>query len=118
MATIPQGSPAHPIAASANSAGVQDISVDYDEINESVIVTPQVIKKGTVVRFKDPKGGKLKIVFLSPSGKEIETVLDSQSFTPIIGGTYHFKCYFTAPGKKRAVSPTSGGVIDVIPQRP
>src|SRR2546421_9293530 len=107
--------------ASANfveEIDVQDIWVDYDETTEEVTVNPGGVHKGTTVRFRDPKGGKLRIEFLLPDGKAAETVLDSQWCTMTVGGTYHFKCHFTRPGTQGETSPERGGVIDVIPQRP
>lgn len=110
--------PGDSFPSSANLADVQEISVGYDEINDSVIVTPEAVRKGTTVRFKDPKGSKLRIVFLSPNGKEVETVSDSESYKLTTGGSYHFKCFFTLPGASGEVYPKSGGVIDVMPRRP
>ena len=113
--SIPMPGDAFP--SSPNLADVQEISVGYDEINDSVIVTPEAVRKGTTVRFKDPKGSKLRIVFLSPNGKEVETVSDSESYTLTTGGTYHFRCFFTR-GANGEVCSQSGAVIDVLPRRP
>ena|SRR5205823_7769573 len=112
-----QGKPIE-IATPNNVGDVQEISVEYDEINDGVIVTPPEVAKGKIVRFKDPKGGKLRIEFLCPNGKETDPVLDSEFYTLVEGGTYHFKCFFTRPGASREVSPKTGGVIDVLPRRP
>jgi hypothetical protein len=100
------------------SVDVHDIDIDYNESTGAVTVTPTWVDKNTTVRFKNPKGGKLRIVFLSPTGKETDTVLDSELCTLSVGGTYHFKCFFTPSGAKNEISPKSGGVIDVVPQRP
>ena len=94
-----------------------EISVEYNEATDSVTVTPTTVKKNSCVRFKNPKG-KLRIVFLSPTGKETDEVLDSDTCMLTVGGTYHFKCFFTAYGAKTEISPKTGGVIDVIPPRP
>ena len=104
--------------ASVNVAGVHDILVGYDKANNGVTVTPGELRKGTIVRFKDPQGGKLKIKFLLPNGKETDPVMDSEPYTLAVGGCYHFKCFFTLPGTTREISPKYGGVIDVMPQRP
>jgi len=119
MATITQvisnGAP----KASTNSADVKDILVNYDYNNRGVSVTPTSVDKGTTARFRNvQQGGKLRIVFLSPTGKETDEVLDSELCTLMIGGTYHFKCFFTAPGSSIEESPETGGVIDVYPPRP
>ena len=98
-------------------AEVQEISVQYDEATDAVTVTPGQVSKGTTARFKNP-GGKLRIVFLSPSGKEMEPVSDSELCKLTIGGTYHFRCFFSSVGQNDEISPESGGVIDVVPQRP
>ena len=101
-----------------DAGDVQQISVEYDEVTDKVIVTPSAVHKDTIVRFKNPKGGKVRIVFLCPDGKETESVSDSELYTLTIGGTYHFKCFFTPYGAKDEDSPRSGGVIDVLPRRP
>ena len=104
--------------ASVDVAAVHDILVAYDKTNDGVIVTPGEVRKGSTVRFKDPAGGKLRIKFLLPNGKESDPVMDSETYTLTVGGTYHFKCFFTLPGTTREISPRYGGVIDVMPQRP
>jgi hypothetical protein len=96
----------------------QEIQVEYDEQNDGLIVTPTEVLKGTTVRFRDPKGGSLRIVFLSPNGKETDSVSDSELLTLTAGGTYHFKCFFTRPAANGEFCPHSGGVIDVLPRRP
>ena len=114
MAAIPQVAP---LGKRAAATDVQEISVTYNESTAGVTVSPTWVNKNTTVRFKNPNGGTLKIAFLSPTGKETETVLDSEVCTLSVGGTYHFKCYFTRPGASPEI-PESGGVIDVIPTRP
>jgi hypothetical protein len=104
-------------SARTSVADVQEISVRYDEATDAVTVTPEKVSKGTTARFKNPEGG-LRIVFLSASGKEMESVSDSELCKLTIGGTYHFKCFFTFAGANGEISPESGGVIDVVPQRP
>lgn len=104
-------------SAHTNLADVQEISVQYNEATDAVTVTPGEVRKGTTVRFKNP-GGKLRIVFLSPSGKEMEAVSDSELCKLTIGGTYHFRCFFSSVGLNDEVNPESGGVLDVVPQRP
>lgn len=101
----------------ADAQGIQVVRVEYDETNDSVTVTPQAIEKGTTVRFKNPSGG-LRIAFLSPSGEEMEPLSDTELFKLAIGGTYHFRCFFTPVGKNGEISPENGGVIDVLPLRP
>jgi hypothetical protein len=118
MSTINQITSNGASAVAPTFAVVQDIWVEYDETNDRVTVTPGKVDKGATVRFKNPKGGQLRIVFLSPDGRETEPVGDSESCTLMIGGTYHFKCFFTFAGANGEISPESGGVIDVVPQRP
>src|SRR5437762_2313111 len=77
------------------SADVVDIWVEYDATEDSVHVTPGEVHKDSAVRFRDPTGGKLRIIFLSPTGDETTTVSDSQLCTLRVGGSYHFKCFFT-----------------------
>lgn len=98
-------------------AEIQEIHVEYNGSN-SVTVTPTSVSKGTTARFKDPKGGKLRIVFLSPTGKATDHVLDSELCTLTVGGMYHFKCFFTGADGVERESPTNGGVIEVSPVRP
>jgi len=98
-------------------ADVKEIHVVYNDANP-VIVTPPSVSKGTTARFKDPSGGKLRIVFLSPTGKATDQVLDSELCTLTVGGTYHFKCFFTDAKGVEHEGPAIGGVIDVEPQRP
>ena len=97
---------------------VQDIWVKYDKVNDGVTVNPGQVDKGTTVQFRDPDKGKLRIVFLSPTGKESETVLDSHVAMMAIDGIYHFKCFFTPVGATHEISPTNGGVIIVSPPLP
>ena len=115
MSALPQLTPDGSDLAPARSTNVQDIFVEYDETNDGVTVTPDNVKKGSSARFKCSKG-PLKITFLSPTGKEMETLTESDICALTVGGTYHFKCSFTtADGTE---SPTNGGVIDVLPRRP
>ena len=104
--------------ASVVVAAVHDVLVAYDKTNDGVMVSSGEVRKGTIVRFRDPAGGKLRIKFLLPNGKETDPVVDSETYTLAVGGTYHFKCFFTLPGTSREISPRNGGVIDVMPQRP
>lgn len=99
------------------SLDVQEISVQYNETTDDVTVTPGEVSKGTIARFKNPSG-KLRIMFLSPSGREMEPVSDSELCELAIGGIYHFKCFFLSMGQKNEISPENGGVIDVLPHRP
>jgi hypothetical protein len=119
MATITQVTSNGAPKASGSST-IKDIWVSYDEANDGVILDPDplAVNKDTTARFRDPNGGKLRIVFLSPTGKETDEVLDSETYTLTVGGTYHFKCFFIAPGSTTEKNPKNGGVIDVIPQRP
>lgn len=103
--------------SSRTSRDVQEISVLYNEATDDVTVTPDEVTKGTTARFKSPSG-TLRIMFLSPSGKEMEPVSDSELCELTVGGIYHFKCFFSSMGQKGEISPASGGVIDVLPHRP
>jgi len=96
----------------------QEIRVAYDQVNDGVTVAPNSVTKNTRVRFVDPDGGRLRVAFLSPDGQEVEVVPHMTWCLMSVGGTYHFKCYFTPIGYDHEISPTNGGVIDVMPQRP
>ena len=96
----------------------QDIQLRYNEATWGVTVTPDTVHKGTTVRFVNPDGGKVRVVFLSPRGNEVDAVKDSESCLLAIGGSYHFKCFFLPEGATREIAATTGGVIDVIPHRP
>src|SRR5262245_18163545 len=52
----------------------QDIELRYDESTYSVTVTPDSVAKGTTVRFVNPDGGKVRVVFVSPRGNESDAV--------------------------------------------
>jgi len=97
---------------------VKDIWVAYDEANDGVTVNPGTVDKGTTVRFLDPNGGKLRIVFLSPTGNQCDPVANRQLCTMVIDGIYHFKCFFTPVGGTREISPKNGGVIVVPSELP
>lgn len=101
----------------AHLADTTEILVEYDSTTGGVTVNPDLVNKGTTVRFRDPTGNKLRIVFLSPEGCETDKVLDTDSCTMIIGGIYHFLCYFTPPGGTEFAAKT-GGVLEVHPPRP
>jgi hypothetical protein len=107
---------AHP--ASTNVPKVQEIHLEWDAETGAVTVTPPQVPKGTTVVFKNPKGGKVRIVFLSPDGAETDSVLDSKTYNLSIGGAYHFECFFTPLGATQEIKAKTGGVIDVTPQRP
>lgn len=94
----------------------QDVWVEYDDASDTVTVTPDSVSKETKVCFKNSKG-KLKIVFLSPTGKETDTLTDTEECILTVGGSYHFKCFFTGPNGETD-SPKNGGVIVVSPLRP
>ncbi|HKR97500.1 MAG TPA: hypothetical protein VJW55_19140 [Candidatus Angelobacter sp.] len=117
MAALTQVEPKDPDTAPKDLPDVQDILVDYDEITYAVTVTPDTVAKGTSVRFKYPDG-KLTIVFLSPTGDEIETLTDTDVRQLTIGGSYHFKCFFTEPDGSVHEGSNDGGVIIVSPTRP
>lgn len=102
----------------ATGPNVQDIWVAYDQVNNGVTVNPGQVPKGTTVQFLDPNKGKLRIVFLSPSGNDSDTVLDSQAAMMAIGGIYHFKCFFTPVGATQEINPKNGGIIIVSPTQP
>src|SRR5437016_8694528 len=108
MSTTPQEISNGTGQASTNLAGVQVISVAYDKTKDGVTVTPEQVGRGTPAYFKDPNGGKLRIVFLSPSGKETDTVMDSELYTLAVGGCYHFKCFFSSPGASGEINPRYG----------
>ncbi|HEV2990221.1 MAG TPA: hypothetical protein VG759_17385 [Candidatus Angelobacter sp.] len=104
-------------SARTSLTDVLEIQVRYDDANDAVTVSPGEVNKGTTARFVNPEGG-LRIVFLSPSGEEMKSVSDSELCTLAIGGIYHFRCYFRLTGKSGEISPTNGGVIDILPHRP
>jgi hypothetical protein len=110
--TLPNG------AGAISVTDTQEIYVAYDQANNGVTVTPDSVVKNTRIRFVDPNGGQLRVVFLAPDGKEVEVVPHMAWCTMSVGGTYHFKCYFTPVGYDHEISPTNGGVIDVMPRRP
>lgn len=116
--TTYQVNPNGAILATANDADVQEILVTYDPLSGGVTVNPGTVDKGTTVRFKDPKGGRLRVVFLSPEGNETDEVLDHDSCTMIVGGIYHFKCFFTLPGTTTEIASKTGGLLEVYPPRP
>src|SRR5579871_3083923 len=84
------------------------------------IVSPYARKRfpKATVRFKDSKGGKLRIAFLSAMGKETETLWDTDVCTLSLGGIFHFNCYFTYPGANSEIKPKIGGTVGVMPPRP
>lgn len=101
----------------AHPAAATEILVEYDPTTDGVKVSIDQVPKGTTVNFRDPNGCKLRIVFLSPEGGETDTVLDTDVCTMIIGGIYHFLCYFTPPGGTEGPAKT-GGVLEIYPPRP
>jgi hypothetical protein len=117
-------------APPANGTPPTTISVTYKETSDMTVTPPQ--KKYTVavkpdqvnkdlempVRFVNPDGGKVRIVFLSPMGKETDEVQDSQLCNLTVGGFFHFNCYFTPPGATKEFPATTGGTLDVIPHKP
>lgn len=96
---------------------VQEITVEYDEIKDIVTVDPPSIGKGATVLFKSTKGTRLRIEFLLPNGEETRSISDLETYVLSVGGTFHFKCFFTFPGAQKEF-PKHGGIIDVVPQRP
>jgi len=116
MSALPKVFPDGAVAASENSTATQDVWVEYDETNDAVSVSPESVSKGTKVCFKTSKG-TLKVVFLSPTGKETDTLTDTDECYLTVGGSYHFKCFFTGLDGKTD-SPKNGGVIIVAPTRP
>jgi len=113
-----QVNPNGAVPPTANLADVQEILVEYDSLSGGVTVNPGQVAKGKTVRFKDPKGGTVRVVFLSPEGNETDTVLDCDTCTMIIGGIYHFLCFFTPPGATTEIAAKTGGVLEVYPPRP
>jgi hypothetical protein len=107
-----------PSAAGTAGTTVQDIQLDYDESTYAVTVTPDSVQHNTTVRFVNPKGAKVRVVFLSPRGNETDTVLDSQSCMLEIGGIYQFKCFFLPKGATTEISSATGGGVEVIPHKP
>ncbi|MGC2695640.1 MAG: hypothetical protein WA738_07600 [Candidatus Angelobacter sp.] len=96
---------------------VTNILVAYDDAL-AVTVTPSSVTKGTTARFTNPDGDQLRIVFVSPLGKESDQVLDSDVCTFDIGGAYHFKCFFKSKTNGQMIQGKTGGVLDVVPHRP
>jgi plastocyanin len=105
-------------SAEVENSRFQDIHLRYNEATWGVTVTPDTVHKGTTVRFVNPDGGKVRVVFLSPRGNEVDAVKDSESCLLAIGGSYHFKCFFLPEGATREIAAATGGFIDVIPHRP
>jgi hypothetical protein len=99
------------------SAVNKEISVMYDG-NYAVTVDTENVDKNTTVRFVTPNGGKVRIVFLSPTGQATDTLLDSEWRKLTVGGIYHFECFFTPKGWDREIKGTTGGVLGVVPPRP
>ena len=100
-----------------NSSTFQPITLDYDPTTYGVTLDPVEVPKNTMICFK-AKSGTVRVVFLSPFGDEIITLLDSQTIQATVGGCYHFKCFFTPAGGGPEIESTTGGVIDVQPHRP
>lgn len=96
------------IPSNAASAEEMDmVKVDPPQVNR---------EKDMPILFKDRNGGKVRIVFLSPEGKETNhEVKDSEPCTLTDGGLYHFHCYFTRAGSNSEDPNPSGGVLDVVP---
>jgi len=117
MSALPQADPKGPVAVPAASPVVKEITVAYDYAKKTVSVSPDTVDKGTSARFKNPNG-KLTIVFLSPTGREIETIADTDVCHLVIGGSYHFKCFFTDSDGAVHEGPNDGGVIIVSPTQP
>jgi hypothetical protein len=105
-------------APSTVANAVQDIALDYDESTYAVTVTPDSVQTNTTVRFMNPKGAKVRVVFLSPRGNETDTVLDSESCTLTVGGIYHFKCFFLPKGATTEITSATGGGVEVQPHKP
>lgn len=117
LSSVPEPAPDDAVTGFQGFANVNEILVEYDPITDRMTVNPGQVAKGATVRFRDPKGNKLKIVFLSPEGNESDTVSDSDSCTMLVGGVYHFQCFFTPPGAYEFAA-MSGGVLEVYPTRP
>lgn len=113
-----QVNPNGAIPGPASLADVKEVLVDYDKVAGGVTVTPGQVDKGATVRFRDPQGGKLRIVFLSPEGNASDCVMDSDSCTMLVGGIYHFQCFFTPLGSENEIAAKTGGVLEVYPPRP
>ncbi|HEY6249253.1 MAG TPA: hypothetical protein VI685_04795 [Candidatus Angelobacter sp.] len=113
-----QVNPNGAVPTAANPADVQEIQVDYDPASGGVTVNPGLVEKGKTVHFKDPKGGKVRVVFLSPEGNPSDEMLDCDSCTMNIGGIYHFQCFFTPVGATSEIAAKTGGVLEVHPPRP
>ncbi|HEY6347938.1 MAG TPA: AbrB/MazE/SpoVT family DNA-binding domain-containing protein [Candidatus Angelobacter sp.] len=116
--TTYQVNPNGAVPQTANLADVHQILVEYDSTSGGVTVNPGQVDNGKTVRFKDPKGGKLRVVFLSPEGNETDTVLDGDSCTMIIAGIYRFLCFFTPPEATTEIAAKTVGVLEVYPHRP
>ena len=102
--------------SSTLSGADQEIILDYNTKYE-VTVTPQEVKNNQTVCFKGTKGGKVRVIFVSPFGDELLEMVDSETRMLSVGGFYHFKCFFTPNGGKEIESKT-GGILDVQPHRP
>jgi hypothetical protein len=118
MSTLTATTPNGTATTTTNQEDV-NVSIGLDA-NGRVTVTPGEVKTNTNVRFTSPLGA-LKIVLLSPSGKEAEVLTDADVFIPAIAGTYRFRCFYTPGGigTQGALGTVSaeGGVI-VVKERP
>lgn len=101
----------------ALSGADQDIILEYDTTHQAVKVTPKTVSKGETICFKGTYGYKVRIIFLSPFGDELQEMKDSETRTLSVGGIYPFKCFFTPNGGKEIES-KNGGILDVGPTRP
>jgi|SRR6516225_7420870 hypothetical protein len=90
-----------------------------DTAMDTATVFPKEVNKDdfpTVFFHTDPPG-KVRIVFLSPEGNETDDVADSEEYSLVKGGFYHFNCYFTSDEGAKEGEPV-GGTLDVIPHKP
>ncbi|HKD79444.1 MAG TPA: hypothetical protein VKH81_07095 [Candidatus Angelobacter sp.] len=106
------------------------ISVTYKKTIDQTVAPPKEVYTVTVsqdevykdldmpVIFENPNGELVKIVFLSPEGKETDEVKAGKECTLTVGGFYHYNCYFIPAGETEPIKATTGGTLDVLPHRP
>lgn len=99
----------------SGSSDVTEIILDYDQ-NGTVTGMPDTVEKETTICFK-AREGRVRVVFLSPFNDNTVEMLDSEERKLIVGGVYHFRCFFTEPGGGEIEAGT-GGILDVTPNRP
>jgi hypothetical protein len=99
----------------SGSSDVTEIVLDYDS-DFNVTVTPDTVENGDTICFK-AREGRVRVVFVSPFNDDTVEMLDSEERKLTVGGVYHFRCFFTEPGG-REIAGSTGGILDVQPNRP